>query len=457
LLAAHVRRLTGAGVAGLPAARVVVEHGRDAGPGRARDSGPGDGERPRDRVVAGARAAGLPDVVQLGGRGQAEALPPGRQPLGAGRRGREQHHAGDGRQRDPPPAPRLDAQRGEQRPHRRVPLRRLGGQASQQQAAQEPGHPAPMGGLAHGAAGHRLGQRQQRIGGERALAVQGLVEGDAEAELIGARVRRAREKLLGRHVERRTQQLAGRGQRGAVRGERRVRRRRDGGSAPAVRGDVVRQPEVHHPHGAVARHHHVLGLEVAVHEAGVVGGREPVPRRRERVANLAPPARRRRQPGGQRRSFDELHRHEHPTVDRAGVVDDHDAGMGEARDRLGLAQQAVAAGLGAGALRRVVQKLERDLAIELRIVGGVDLPHAAATDQVQDHVAPDGAAAGQRGRARRGRSDVGSGRRRHQLRARGAVGQVALRRLPRAGGQRPVDQRQHGILVEAAQDALASA
>jgi hypothetical protein len=36
-----------------------------------------------------------------------------------------------------------------------------------------------------------------------------------------------------------------------------------------------------------------------------------------------------------------------------------------------------------------VEQLDGDLAVELWIVGGVDDPHAAGAERVEDHVAPD--------------------------------------------------------------------
>ena len=95
-------------------------------------------------------------------------------------------------------------------------------------------------------------------------------------------------------------------------------------------------------------------------------------------------------------TVDELHRDEHRLVERADVVDHDDVGVRELGDRLRLAQQARAslrralAGAGARA-----QQLDRDLAIQLGIVRGVDVAHPAAPDQPQHHVAPDRSAAGQ--------------------------------------------------------------
>src|SRR5207302_10176868 len=67
-------------------------------------------------------------------------------------------------------------------------------------------------------------------------------------------------------------------------------------------------------------------------------------------------------------------------------------GMSKPRDRAALAQQARARGdaeLGA-------DQLERDLAIELRIVRGVDHAHRTAANRLEDEVAADRCAAPER-------------------------------------------------------------
>ena len=63
--------------------------------------------------------------------------------------------------------------------------------------------------------------------------------------------------------------------------------------------------------------------------------------------------------------------------------------MLEPRHRLGLAQQPrlALAGLVASRWRRLPQQLDRDLAIELRIVGGVHLAGAAGAERDEQHVA----------------------------------------------------------------------
>ena len=106
---------------------------------------------------------------------------------------------------------------------------------------------------------------------------------------------------------------------------------------------------------------------------------------------------------------------------------------------------------------RLVQQLERHLAIQLRIVRRVDLAHAAATNEVQDHVASHGHAAGQRGRAaprrqqpaERCAADVSARGRRDQLGTLGAVGEVLLGRGTGGGVEPAVGKRDDCVFVQA--------
>ena len=81
------------------------------------------------------------------------------------------------------------------------------------------------------------------------------------------------------------------------------------------------------------------------------------------------------------------------------------------------------------------QQLERDLAIELRIVGGVDDAHAAGAEAIEDHVAPDQLGDGgvepvvARLRRRRGVDGAVVGAGEDDLAAFGAVGEVRADRL----------------------------
>ena len=115
-----------------------------------------------------------------------------------------------------------------------------------------------------------------------------------------------------------------------------------------------------------------------------VRGREPAPGADERIRDLAGPAHA-AQPGGERHSIDVLHREEDLAGVDTDIVDADDVWMREARHRLGFAQQPVlarfAAALGA-------QDLERDLAIELGVIGFVDHAQRTRAQHAPDLVAP---------------------------------------------------------------------
>jgi hypothetical protein len=167
----------------------------------------------------------------------------------------------------------------------------------------------------------------------------------------------------------------------------------------------VREPEVHHAHALVVVDHHVVGLEVAVDQPGRVGRRDPAGDVGEQHAQeLGPAARPLLAPTAERlAAVHELHGDPHLIAVRADVVDGDHVGVRELGQRLGLAQQPEAP---MGSRRRSgSSKLERDLAVELRIVGGVHDAHAAGAEPVEQDVAPDHRAARQR---------AGAGARSHQ-------------------------------------------
>ena len=166
------------------------------------------------------------------------------------------------------------------------------------------------------------------------------------------------------------------------------------GATGRALGGVARQTEVHDAHLPRAGDHHVLALEIAVDQLRRVRGREPAARGDEDVEDLAPGAPRGVLPVRDGVAVDELHRDEDLVLEAAHVVDHDDVGVRKARDRLRLAQQArlLLDELGADGAGHV-QQLDRDLAIELGIVRGVDVSHRAPADQTEDQIAADGCAA----------------------------------------------------------------
>ena len=377
--------------------------------------------------------------------------------------GRAHHDQAAEAERD---EPRVDPryrrhQLGHQLGHRREPLGAIALEAARD-------HPADRR-RDLGALGRReravalLEHRHAGRAGQRVLAVERLVERDAEAELIGARVDVGAGELLGRHVARRAEHGARGGQRGVERGRHRGR--------GAPRGLVVereqrpREPEIGDADAAVAADQHVVGLEVAVEQAHAVGGDQAARRLQEHVHDLAPGPRVALEPAGQGVALDELHRDvQIAVVGGADVVDADHVGVGQLGDRLGLAAQPLLGVLG-GELEPRAQQLERDLAIELGIVRGEHHAHAAGPERGQHEVAPHPVAHGQDALGQVGdlgrrqllvgdRGDVGVERRvlrqgGDQIPAVPAARQVALRLEQGGAGQGARDELTGGVVVEA--------
>jgi hypothetical protein len=100
-----------------------------------------------------------------------------------------------------------------------------------------------------------------------------LVQHGAEREEIAARVERLHARLLRRHVEERAERRAGARQLALL--DRGGHLRLDRGGGVQAR-DQLGQAEVEDLHLARPREEDVGRLDVAVHDALVVGGREPV-------------------------------------------------------------------------------------------------------------------------------------------------------------------------------------
>ena len=160
-------------------------------------------------------------------------------------------------------------------------------------------------------------------------------------------------------------------------------------------GDGAGQPEVGDLDHAVLAQDDVLGLDVAVDQAGAVRRAE---RLQDRVEDVERRARGQRALGlhhlAQGVPGDELHREEHPALVLALVVDGDDVGVAEPGGRPGLAAEPADEGLVGGEAR--AHDLQRHLAVEPLVEGDVDRGHAAVGD-VRQHAVPAGRAPGRRG------------------------------------------------------------
>ena len=237
----------------------------------------------------------------------------------------------------------------------------------------------------------------------RSRTLEHLEQRHRERVLIGAgvdhapRQRDTRDALLGRHVRRRA-------------ADREVERR-----------TLDREPEVDHARAAVVADHEVVGLDVAMDEAGPVRGIEAARRGGEHAHDVAP-----RSPGhpvAHRLAGHELHRQEHTAIPGADVVHRDDVGMSKPGERAALAQRAFVTGGIA-----VPHDLERDDAIEVRIVRLEHVAHRTARADLAHDVAADRAtdrgAVGRLGR----RAAPGAHRGGHRLPARIAALEVGVER-----------------------------
>jgi hypothetical protein len=221
------------------------------------------------------------------------------------------------------------------------------------------------------------------------LAVERLVQRHAEGELIGSMIRPATEMLLGCHVGRRAHDRAGLGQVRAERHSACLDPRGRGVEVVVLDLGCPREPEVEHAWAVVVAHEHVVGLEVAVDQLGLVGGSEPAAGADERDDDLDPRPRSLVGPGAQRLSLHELHRDVDLVLERADVVDGHDVGVAQLRHRSGLAEQPLLS------LGRVptgptpTEHLECCLAVQLGVVADVHHAHAPGTDLLDHDITTD--------------------------------------------------------------------
>ena len=199
---------------------------------------------------------------------------------------------------------------------------------------------------------------------ERESPRQHFVEHDARGVDVRARVCAVAPRLLGRHVVHRAERLL---------------RERVGGVGEA--GDA----EVSDLDAAVAKHHDVLRLDVAVDDAARMRVRERLHDLRDEVQRLTPV-----ELAAlfhillERDAVDELH----DDVLRRGarhVIDRNDVRVGKHRDGLGFIVEAAAEIRVAREI--AFQYLDRHKAVEPVALGLIDHCHAAAADQLKQLIA----------------------------------------------------------------------
>ena len=211
-------------------------------------------------------------------------------------------------------------------------------------------------------------------------------------------VHRQAANLLGRHVAHRPEHGAGVGD-----------RRLCPGAGDVGVGGVdrrLRQAEVEDLHPALVGDEQVVGLDVAMGDVARVGRGQAIGGLAGVVHGLA----HRQWPGveplAQRAALQQLEHDVAVLLGAAEVVDGQDVGMRQRGHGLGLALEAREGRGIVGHLRR--QDLQRDIAVEARIAGPVDLAHAARAHERHDLVAVETLAGGKRhaGILRQGRRVV---------------------------------------------------
>ncbi len=407
----------GALVRGAVRPRVAVEPSLDPNPGV---GGVGEAAAEDDRAQPSATAV-APDPRELLLGVGARALLGSRSGARDAVDAEPERGDDDGaRERAPPRAAAVAGELGEQRVHRGPAIRRRGHQPAREDAPKPGRHARATSWIAERPGQRRLGDRVQRVAGVGALAVERLVETDAEAELVGARPCGRAAILLRRHVGGRPEDRARRRQldREQVRALERAGVRRRAGAGGRRRGGAAggHQAEVEHARAPVIADEHVLRFKVAVDQADGVRGREPSTCLYEHVDDAAldrpdPREWEPLEPGAQRPPAQQLHRDEDLPPVAPDLVDLHDVRVGQAREPLGLPEQPL---LRLAAAAATEQQLDRHGPVELVVVGRVDLPHAAGAEPPQDDVAADRLR--DRGRAR-GRGPLAGTKHGHRVAA----------------------------------------
>ncbi len=219
--------------------------------------------------------------------------------------------------------------------------------------------------------GHGLGRT---VALEGAPAGGHFIQDQPEGKLVGAKIGWFAPRLLGRHVPHRAQD-------GPANGGLPVPR-------PLTPGPQLSQSEVEDLDSLLAGDHDVLRLEVAVGDAGLVGGGHPIGHLNRQIEQSPY---RQRATGQQRPQGQAVHQ----LGDEVGyavlgsdVVNGEDVGVVEGGDSSSFLLKAP---LPFGVLhRRRGQDLDRHFAPQPGVAGAVDLAHTAGAELLQHRVVPQG-------------------------------------------------------------------
>ncbi len=294
----------------------------------------------------------------------------------------------------------------------------------------------------HGRIGVQVDHGERRLGTERLLAGEHLVEDDAQAVEVAAPVEGKPVPLLRAHVVRRAEDRA-------VAGD------------VALEPELAREPEIDECDAAIAAQQHVAGLHVPVQDADRVQhaerGRE-LPQVAERLAPGQGAAHARAQVAAR----EILHREVDVVVGHAEVEDARDVGVVEACREVVLAQEAVE---GRAALRHVghlAEHLEDARFTRALELGEKDAGGAPDCDPADAAVAADPHGAEAIGRRRLERGARGAGEHVVPLRERCAqrrgelpVIELEPREHLRGAGTRPAGCRPAARSTRSAESPLA--
>jgi hypothetical protein len=146
------------------------------------------------------------------------------------------------------------------------------------------------------------------------------------------------------------------------------------------------EPEIEHLDPAFRRQHHVGGLEVAMDNALLVGGLQPLGDLERDLERLVDRHQASLQPLAQGFTDRQLHDQKALAVVLLEAVEGGDVLVAERCQHPGLAFEA---GQAFGILRHLLeQHLDRDLAIELGVPRPIHLSHSSGTEDAENLVAP---------------------------------------------------------------------